>query len=225
MKIPTASHELKDLCASCLREECEGRDRYHMNASVCSRHEPVTLEHAKALMVAMDRLRSSPAPAWPSKVPDVAYVRCLDFKIENDGKGAPLYAWVSPEEVARKMGFAVSPAPVVGGVPDLTEADIGTLAGEAINGDEDSSDAEQSFCDGVRRGYALLASRLPALKPGEVVVVDRSVLEEALQALHRSEPYVGNGFDHTKRVNDAKALLTAVLRAQPTPTEKETDHV
>jgi hypothetical protein len=67
-------------------------------------------------------------------------------------------------------------------------------------------------------------SRLPALKPGEVVV-DRAVLEEALQALHRSEPYVGNGFDHTKRVNDAKALLTVALRAQPTPTEKETDHV
>lgn len=43
-------------------------------------------------------------PGWVTKVPVVAYVRCSDFKIEYDLDGKPLYAWVSPEEVANKDG-------------------------------------------------------------------------------------------------------------------------
>lgn len=48
MKIPHTNHELKGLCASCLREECSGRDEHRMNATVCGLHQPVTLEHLRS---------------------------------------------------------------------------------------------------------------------------------------------------------------------------------
>lgn len=44
---PKPDHALKDLCASCLVLECTARDQYHMNASICGRHQPVTLEHLR----------------------------------------------------------------------------------------------------------------------------------------------------------------------------------
>jgi hypothetical protein len=47
---PKPVHELRELCASCLVLECTGRDQYHMNASICGRHEPVTLEHLRAFL-------------------------------------------------------------------------------------------------------------------------------------------------------------------------------
>jgi hypothetical protein len=201
MKIPAASHELKDLCASCLREECEGRDRYHMNASICSRHEPVTLDHIKALMVAMSRLRSSPAP-------------------------------------------------VVGGVPEPTPEDIdaawndfATLNSGMLS-DEPEADLEV-FAAGYRAG----ASRLPALKPGEVVrwiPVEESLPDDGatvgfITRCTRDPFYHGRalggrfsagefgGFSVPGLMVEAShwfpfPAIPEEARTQPTPTEKETDH-
>lgn len=66
---PKPDHTLKYLCASCLVLECTGRDQYHMNASICGRHEPVTLEH----------LRAASAPKPGERVVD-----CREWDILND---------------------------------------------------------------------------------------------------------------------------------------------
>lgn len=166
MKIPLTSHELKDLCASCLREECEGRDHYHMNASICSRHEPVTLEHVKALMVAMDRLRSSPDP-------------------------------------------------VVGGVPELLDTDDVW---------QDAAFLGKKYSAGLRDGYEIArkrASRLPALNPGEVEAIEKII---AVSRICANE----GGTDRRccVQTDDHHIALLELdkIRAQATPTEKETDH-
>ncbi len=120
----------------------------------------------------------------------------LAAKAELEGLGARLQS---------------SPAAVGGGVTELKERDFDALAGEAINGDEDSSDAEQSFRDGVRRGYAIAALRLRPVGEGEVMV-SRNLLDTALRALQCSKAYVGDGIDHTLLRETALSMLANALR-------------
>lgn len=79
-----------------------------------------------------------------------------------------------------------SPAPVGGGVPELTEEDIKRcLRSTGLREDEDGP-ANTYYRDGLEDGYALAASRLPALKTGEVAV-DREALDVALRAQATTE--------------------------------------
>lgn len=66
---------------------------------------------------------------------------------------------------------ASSSAPVVGGVPELTEELIRyewCRLHRGIEGEPDEG-AFSSFEEGVKQGYDLAASRLSSIKPGEVV--------------------------------------------------------
>lgn len=57
-----------------------------------------------------------------------------------------------------------SPAPVVGGVPELTDGEVRD-AWYAV--EQDPEQVGDAYQDGVRYGYALAASRLSSIKPGE----------------------------------------------------------
>lgn len=113
-----------------------------------------------------------------------------------------------------------SPAPVVGGVPELTDEAIlyeWCRLHRGVEGDPDEG-AFDSFEEGVRQGYALAASRLPALKPGEVEAAARIAVYEGLTHHH--------GHAHLVPCEPLRLALVALrdaLRAQATPTEKETD--
>jgi hypothetical protein len=116
-----------------------------------------------------------------------------------------------------------SPAPVVGGVPDLT---IDHEMVWAINyykeGDFDSTV--------FRAGWYALASRLPALKPGEVE--ELAILREIVRMLdearerNRRRPRGAGAPPMGDEIDDLLHRLCEIgahpaMRAQPTPTEKE----
>lgn len=73
-----------------------------------------------------------------------------------------------------------SPAPVVGGVPELTDEEVRD-AWYAV--EQDPEQIGDAYQDGVRYGYALAASRLPAIKPGEVKALEvlRRIAETKLE--------------------------------------------
>jgi hypothetical protein len=139
-----------------------------MNASICSRHEPVTLDHVKALMVAMDGLRSSPAPV-------VGGVKLEEKEVENAIAGNWYYGDVRVAETTENLN-------------------------------------------------KLLASRLPALKPGEVEEL-RNLRECAKHLLDDViDDDAGDGMNSQEIALWMIRELRAALRAQPTTTEKETGH-
>jgi len=59
-----------------------------------------------------------------------------------------------------------SPAPVVGGVPELTDMDIAKGSFDALAANVDSSSPGACLRFGVQYGYRLAASRLSSIKPG-----------------------------------------------------------
>lgn len=105
-----------------------------------------------------------------------------------------------------------SPAPVGGGVPD--QEWNGPLLWELLRMDSDEPDWE----DAAKRVHAWFASRLPALKPGEVVAIEKII---AVSRVCANE----GGTDRRccVQTDDHHIALLELdkIRAQPTPTEKE----
>lgn len=180
------------------------------------------LDALDAANAELSRLRSSPAPV--DVIRGVTHMaiswevaRAGDFYFKNRSwrewkagdpmENASSFAWVRP--------FRSSPAPVVGGVPD--QEWNGPLLYDLLRIDSDEPDWEGA----AKRVHDWFTSRLPALKPGEVVAIEKII---AVSRVCANE----GGTDRRccVQTDDHHIALLELdkIRAQPTPTEKETDH-
>jgi hypothetical protein len=147
----------------------------------------------KALAALYSRLRSSPVPVADGPTDEECRAIVAEGIKDEDGEIDVFGLIHSGYELAMSR----SPAPVAEGLPDFSHPDIE---------------------EAVRLGFQLGASRLPALKPGEVEIPEPTGIVVDLPERYREK-----GVELVRQAIQW-ARENAKVRTQPTPTEKETGH-